>query len=136
MNINLSNIKKAVKYLNKNECIGIPTETVYGLGGIGNSDLAIDAIYNAKNRPKKNPIIAHVKNIQEARKLGQFTKIAEIIGKNFWPGPLTLILKKIKNNLINDFSISGLDIIAVRMPNSQIFLNIIYSFDESLSLKN
>ena len=64
------------------------------------SDLAIDAIYNAKNRPKKNPLIAHVKNIQEARKLGQFTKIAEILTKYFWPGPLTIVLQiNYKNNL-------------------------------------
>ena len=84
--------------MKNNKLVCFPTETVYGLGGIGNSDLAIDAIYNAKNRPKKNPIIAHVKNIQEARKLGQFTKIAEIIGKNFWPGPLTIVLQINSNN--------------------------------------
>ena len=57
MNINLSNIKKAVKYLNKNECIGIPTETVYGLAANAYSDKATDKIFKLKKRPRKNPLI-------------------------------------------------------------------------------
>ena len=59
MNINLSNIKKAVKYLNKNECIGIPTETVYGLAANAYSDKATDKIFKLKKRPRKNPPVSY-----------------------------------------------------------------------------
>ena len=59
MKNNLSNIKKAIKYLNNNECIGIPTETVYGLAANAYSDKATRKIFNLKKRPKKNPLIVH-----------------------------------------------------------------------------
>ena len=59
MKNNLSNIKKAIKYLDKNQCIGIPTETVYGLAANAYSSSATAKIYNLKKRPKKNPLIVH-----------------------------------------------------------------------------
>ena len=67
MNINLSNIKKAVKYLNKNECIGIPTETVYGLAANAYSDKATDKIFKLKKRPRKNPLIVHYYNLKDLK---------------------------------------------------------------------
>ena len=68
MKINLSNIKKAKKLLNKNECVAIPTETVYGLAGNAYSDLACKKIYKLKKRPKNNPLIVHYYNAHDLKK--------------------------------------------------------------------
>ena len=68
MRINLSNIKKAKKLLNKSECVAIPTETVYGLAGNAYSDRACKKIFKLKKRPKYNPLIVHYYNYQKLRK--------------------------------------------------------------------
>ena len=68
MKNNLSNIKKAIKHLNNNDCIGIPTETVYGLAGNAYSDDATDKIFRLKKRPKNNPLIVHYYNIEFPKK--------------------------------------------------------------------
>lgn len=120
MNINLSNIKKAVKYLNKNECIGIPTETVYGLAANAYSDKATDKIFKLKKRPKKNPLIVHYYNLKDLKndcKIdNQFLKLYS----KFCPGPITFVLElkkksKISNNVTNNKST-----IAVRFPKHKV----------------
>ena len=68
MKKNLSNIKKSIKYLNNNECVAIPTETVMGLAGNAYSDKAVSKIYKLKKRPKKNPLIVHYYNLKDLRK--------------------------------------------------------------------
>ena len=68
MKNNLSNIKKAIKYLNKNQCIGIPTETVYGLAANAYSSIATAKIFKLKKRPKKNPLIVHYYNLKIIKK--------------------------------------------------------------------
>ena len=65
MRINLANIKKAKKLLNKSECVAIPTETVYGLAGNAYSDRACKKIFELKKRPKNNPLIVHYNNYQK-----------------------------------------------------------------------
>ena len=69
MKNNLSNIKKAVKYLNKNQCIAIPTETVYGLAANAYSSSATSKIFKLKNRPKRNPLIVHYYNLRLLKKI-------------------------------------------------------------------
>ena len=68
MKYNQSNIKKAKKYLDANNCIGIPTETVYGLAGNAYSDIAVKKIFNLKKRPKNNPLIVHYYSLSELKK--------------------------------------------------------------------
>ena len=68
MKINLANIKKAEKFLNLGECIGIPTETVYGLAGNAYSNRACEKIYRLKKRPKNNPLIVHYLNYNDLKK--------------------------------------------------------------------
>ena len=68
MKYNQSNIKKAKKYLDNNNCIGIPTETVYGLAGNAYSDKAVKKIFSLKKRPKNNPLIVHYYNLSELKK--------------------------------------------------------------------
>ena len=120
MNINLSNIKKAVKYLNKNECIGIPTETVYGLAANAYSDKATDKIFKLKKRPRKNPLIVHYYNLKDLKNDCKIDNQFLGLYSKFCPGPITFVLElkeksKISNNVTNNKST-----IAVRFPKHKI----------------
>ncbi len=116
---------RAVKSLNDSKLICFPTETVYGLGAKGDNLNAIKSVYKAKKRPKNNPLIAHVYNHEMAKKLVHFTKIANKITKEFWPGPLTIVLKiKEKNELSNKLS-QGKSTLAIRMPSHPVALDLI-----------
>ena len=116
MKINLSNIKKAQKLLNKGECIGIPTETVYGLAGNAYSDQACRKIFRLKKRPKDNPLIVHyydLKNVKNDCFLNDnFFKLY----KKLSPGPITFILNLKKNSKISKIATNKRDTLAVRFP--------------------
>ena len=92
MKTNLANIKKAKKLLNINECIAIPTETVYGLAGNAYSDKACKKIFKLKKRPKNNPLIVHYYNYQNLKKDCNFNNDFLKLYKKFCPGPITFIL--------------------------------------------
>jgi L-threonylcarbamoyladenylate synthase len=87
-----SNIKKAKKYLNKNYCIGVPTETVYGLAANAYSNYAVKKIFLLKKRPKSNPLIVHYSNISDLKKDCLINDNFLKLYKKFSPGPLTYIL--------------------------------------------
>ena len=93
MKIYNSSIKKSVNYLKNNECIGIPTETVYGLAANAYSDNAVSKIYKLKKRPKKNPLIVHYFNITSLKNDCFINKNFLKLYKKFCPGPITFILK-------------------------------------------
>ena len=117
MKINDSNIKKAVKYLNNNECIGIPTETVYGLAANAYSDKGTKKIFKLKGRPSDNPLIVHYYNIKDLEKDCQTNTLFYKLYNSFCPGPITFILKlknesKISKNVTNDKKTLG-----VRFPS-------------------
>ena len=101
MKINLANIKKAEKLLNINECVAIPTETVYGLAGNAYSDKACKKIFKLKKRPKNNPLIVHYFNSQELMKDCSFNDNFNKLYKKFCPGPITFILDLKKNSKIS-----------------------------------
>ncbi len=126
-------VKIATNYLKNGKLVSIKTETVYGIACNPSDINAIKKLYELKNRPVFNPLIIHVDSISMASNFVVFNEDAKRIAKKFWPGPLTLILPKIKNNLINEFSISGLNTIAVRIPDSKIFLDIIKSFGNPIA---
>lgn len=115
---------EAVRRLNENEVVGIPTETVYGLAGRIGSEEAIRKIFSTKERPFFDPLIVHVASIAQAKSLTQdWPPIAEVLARNFWPGPLTLVLRK--NEKVNDLISSGLETVGIRMPKHPMTLNII-----------
>mgnify|MGYP001182900949 FL=1 len=93
MKNNLSNIKKAKYYLDKKECIGIPTETVYGLAANAYSNLATSRIFSLKKRPKNNPLIVHYHNLNDLKKDCEINENFLKIYKQFCPGPITFVLK-------------------------------------------
>ena len=93
MKNNLSNIKKCKYYLNKNECVGIPTETVYGLAANAYSTKATLKIFKLKKRAKKNPLIVHYYNLKMLRHDCELNNNFLKLYKKFCPGPITFVLK-------------------------------------------
>ena len=125
MKINLANIKKAKKLLNKSECIAIPTETVYGLAGNAYSDRACRKIFKLKKRPKKNPLIVHYydkKMLQNDCEINNsFTKLY----RKFCPGPITFVLNLNKKSKISKFVTNNKKTLAVRFPKHPVARNLI-----------
>ena len=125
MKINLSNIKKAKKLLIKDECIAIPTETVYGLAGNAYSDIACKKIFLLKKRPKNNPLIVHYYNYQNLKKDCRFNDDFIKLYRKFCPGPLTFILSLKKNTNISNIVTNNKNTLAVRFPKHPIARNLL-----------
>ncbi|MEK3888518.1 L-threonylcarbamoyladenylate synthase [Bacillus sp. FSL K6-3431] len=118
-------IKEAAQFLNDNEVIAFPTETVYGLGANAKSDEAIAKIFAAKGRPADNPLIVHISTFSQLTELTEhISNQAKQLIKAFWPGPLTIIFPK-KENSVSKLVTAGLETVAVRMPNHPIALELI-----------
>ena len=116
MKNDLSNIKKAKYYLDKKECIGIPTETVYGLAANAYSNLATSKIFKLKRRPKYNPLIVHYSNLNDLKKDCEINQNFMKLYKEFCPGPLTFVLKLKKNSKISKNVTNNKSTLAVRFP--------------------
>ena len=116
MKINLANIKKAIKHLNKNECVAIPTETVYGLSGNAYSNKACEKIFRLKKRPKDNPLIVHYYNNKQLRKDCNFDNRFLELYKKFCPGPITFVLNLNKNSKISKIATNKRNSLAIRFP--------------------
>jgi L-threonylcarbamoyladenylate synthase len=110
-------IRQVIDLLKQGKVVAIPTETVYGLAGDATNDMACAQIFELKGRPTFNPLISHVYSLEEALKLGDFSKQALQLAEHFWPGPLTLIVKRKANCPISYLASAGLDTIALRVPS-------------------
>ena len=133
MKINLANIKKAQKLLNKKECVAIPTETVYGLAGNAYSDKACRKIYKIKKRPKNNPLIVHYLNKQILKKDCSFNNDFLKLYKVFCPGPITFILDLKKNSKISKIVTNKKNTLAVRFPKHRVTRNLLKKLDFPLA---
>ncbi len=125
MRINLANIKKAKKLLNKSECVAIPTETVYGLAANAYSDRACKKIFKLKKRPKNNPLIVHYYNYKKLRKDCNFNANFLKLYKRFCPGPITFILDLKKSSKISKITTNKKNTLAVRFPKHPIARNLL-----------
>ena len=125
MKINLANIKKAKNILNKRECVAIPTETVYGLGGNAYSDLACKKIFQLKKRPKDNPLIVHYYDYKDLKKDCYINKDFLKLYKKFCPGPITFILNLKKNSKISKIATNKKNTLAVRFPKHLVTRNLL-----------
>src|SRR4029077_17614388 len=105
--------------------VAFPTETVYGLGADATNGGAIARLYAAKGRPRFNPLIAHVADIEAARRLARFDADAELLARAFWPGPLTLVVPKAPGCPVAELATAGLDSIAVRVPDHPVARDIL-----------
>ena len=124
MSIISKDIQKAIQLLTNEELVAIPTETVYGLAGNIFSEKAIKSIFSTKKRPFFNPLIVHIPSVDSLE--GIVTHIpekAKLLAAAFWPGSMTLVLKKNKN--IPDIITAGKDTVAVRVPNHPVTLDLL-----------
>ena len=126
-------IQQAYEILSNGELLAIPSETVYGLGADATSDSAISRIYKIKKRPHINPLILHVSNINMVEQFAETNTLFYSLSKYFWPGPLTVILNQKKNNGISKLATSNLSSVAVRLPDNNIFQNIIEKFNNPIA---
>lgn len=111
-----SDIERAAAYLRAGELVAFPTETVYGLGGDATSDRAVAAIFSAKGRPQFNPLIVHLLNAEHAAPLVQVDGRASLLMQRFWPGPLSLVLRRAPHCKLSLLASAGLDTVALRVP--------------------
>jgi L-threonylcarbamoyladenylate synthase len=109
-------VARAARVLRAGGLVAFPTETVYGLGADATNGRAVAAIFEAKGRPRFNPLIAHVASIDAAAELGELEGAARALAEAFWPGPLTLVLRKRPGCPIAELATAGLDTVAVRVP--------------------
>jgi L-threonylcarbamoyladenylate synthase len=114
-----SSIQQAAKMLAEGGVVAFPTETVYGLGADATNADAVLRVYEMKGRPRFNPLIAHVANRETAEAHAEFNEAANKLADAFWPGPLTIILKKRVESGICDLVSAGLETIALRVPANE-----------------
>lgn len=125
-------IIKAKHLLQTGELVAIPTETVYGLAANALNTDAVLKIFETKNRPHFDPLIVHVSSIEQAKALVEdLPSNARLLAEKFWPGPLTLLLKK--KQIIPDLVTSGLDTVGIRMPSHPLTLELLRTLDFPLA---
>ena len=133
MKFNQSNIKKAKKYLDRNYCIGVPTETVYGLAANAYSNSAVKKIFNLKKRPRNNPLIVHYQDVESLKKDCFINDNFIKLYKKFSPGPITYILKLKKNSGISKYVTNKKKYLAVRFPKHKMFIELLKQLDYPLA---
>ncbi|MGN0165376.1 MAG: L-threonylcarbamoyladenylate synthase [Lachnospiraceae bacterium] len=117
-------LSEACELLKQGELVAFPTETVYGLGGNALDETASARIYKAKGRPSDNPLIVHIADVNALETIGrEVPPEAYKLAERFWPGPLTMIVKK--SDMVPKSTTGGLDTVAVRMPSDEIALELI-----------
>ena len=123
-----ADLKRAKELLERGELVAIPTETVYGLAGNALNPKAIDKIYALKQRPKNNPLIVHLASIEQLESIAdEIPEAAWKLAKAFWPGSLSLILKK--KDCIPTEATAGKETLAARVPNHPLTLELLALLD-------
>lgn len=125
-------IKLAKQLLDNGKLVAVPTETVYGLAGNATEAKAVTQIFKVKERPSFDPLIIHSCSLEQiSQYVTSIPEKARQLANRFWPGPLTLLLPK--NNSIPDIVTSGLDTVAVRIPNHPLTMELLQSLDYPLA---
>lgn len=112
----------AAALLRVGKLVAFPTETVYGLGADATNADAVLSIYETKGRPRFNPLIVHVADLDMARKLADFPPLAAKLAAKFWPGPLSIVVPLKPGHGLADVATAGLDTVALRMPDHPLAL--------------
>ena len=117
-------LNEAINELTADGIIAIPTETVYGLAGNAYSEKAVAKIFRLKNRPFYNPLIVHIKSAAYLSEVARdIPDTAHVLANEFWPGPLTIVVKR--RSHIPDLVTAGKDTVAIRVPNHPISLDLL-----------
>ena len=128
-----SNIKKAKQYLDKNHCIAVPTETVYGLAGNAYSDISVKKIFRLKKRPPNNPLIVHYSDINKLKIDCHINDSFIKLYKELSPGPITFILKLKKDSKISKLVTNNQKTLAVRFPKHPLFKKLLKNLSYPLA---
>ena len=128
-----SNIKKAKKYLDKNQCVAVPTETVYGLAANAYSNVSVKRIFKLKKRPANNPLIVHYSDINKLKNDCYINDGFIKLYRKLSPGPITFILKLKKVSKISKFVTNKQNTLAVRFPKHPLFKKLLKSLDYPLA---
>jgi L-threonylcarbamoyladenylate synthase len=126
-------IDDAGRLLRAGRLVAFPTETVYGLGADATNGQAVAGIFEAKGRPRFNPLIVHVPDLAHAERLAVLSPHARTLAQAFWPGPLTLVLKRRPDSGLSDLVSAGLDSVAVRVPAHRIARALLAAADRPLA---
>ncbi|HEY5048171.1 MAG TPA: L-threonylcarbamoyladenylate synthase [Rhizomicrobium sp.] len=126
-------IARGADILRRGGLVAFPTETVYGLGADASNDAAVAAIFAAKDRPRFNPLIVHVRDCAHAETFAAFHPRACALAERFWPGPLTLVLPRRDSAPISLLASAGLDTIAVRAPAHRVARDLLAACDFALA---
>ena len=126
-NCSVDSLKVAAQALKDGSLVAFPTETVYGLGADATNASAVARIYEAKGRPSDHPLIVHFGDLKHLEQwISEIPKFAIDLARAFWPGPMTLILKR--SELAKDFITGGQDSVGVRVPDNSIALGLLEAF--------
>ena len=133
MKNNHSNIKKAKKYLDKNKCVAVPTETVYGLAANAYSDKAVKKIFHLKKRPKNNPLIVHYSGLSKLKDDCHVNSNFLNLYKIFCPGPITFVLNLKRNSKISKIVTNSKKTLAIRFPKHSVTNKLLKTLDYPLA---
>ncbi len=126
-------IRDAAAMLRFGHLVAFPTETVYGLGADATNGEAVARIFEAKGRPRFNPLIVHVLRQDRAEALVRFDDLSLKLAKAFWPGPLTLVLPKVDGCRVADLATAGLDTLAIRVPAHEAAASLLAAVDRPVA---
>ena len=124
----MSIVDEAVNALHQGRLIHLPTETVYGLGANAASPEAVIAVFEAKGRPRFNPLIVHIGDMALAERIGVFDDRARALAVAFWPGPLTIVAPVRDTAAVCDLARAGLDTVAIRVPGHPLSRAVLAAF--------
>ncbi|KAK0360944.1 hypothetical protein LTR94_025341, partial [Friedmanniomyces endolithicus] len=121
-------VDEAARALADAELVLLPTETVYGLAADATNPVAVAKIFEAKGRPRFNPLISHVSDLDGAEACGTFDTKAKALAQAFWPGPLTLVVPSRPQGRVCDLARAGLDSVALRVPGHTLARSLLTAF--------
>lgn len=121
-------IARAADLLAEGQLVGVPTETVYGLAGDARNDLACARIFEAKGRPRFNPLIVHLSSVEAADRIATLDGTARALAAAFWPGPLTLVLPLRAGHGLSPLVTAGLGTVAIRLPAHPLARRVLHRF--------
>jgi L-threonylcarbamoyladenylate synthase len=118
--VTADSLAEAGRIIRAGGLVAFPTETVYGLGANALDGRAVARIFEAKGRPRFNPLIAHVASVEDALAFGMFSAEAQALAEAFWPGPLTLVVPRRETAGLSDLVTAGLSTVALRVPSHEV----------------
>ncbi len=128
LNIDKAIVDNAVSLWQAGQLVAFPTETVYGLGADAANGEAVARVFSIKDRSKFNPLIVHVAEVAIAQRYVQWNKLADKLVEAFWPGPLTLVMKRRVFCPISELASAGSDTLAIRIPSNPVALQLLKAF--------